>query len=98
MDENKYIAETIVQQLGGNKFKVMTGASSFSYGDKTLSFRIKGSKIKAVRIILEPSDTYKMEFLKMVNFEVKIVSSADMVYCDQLQSVFTEHTGLYTRL
>lgn len=97
---NKQVAETILSQLGGNRFIAMTGASSFSYGDACLNFRIGSNpkKVKAVRITLEPSDTYKMEFLTIRKFEVKTLSEVSGIYCDMLQEIFTNHTGLYTKL
>lgn len=100
MSNDKYIAETILQQLGGNRFRAMTGAYSFAHGDKTLSFRLRRNPkgIMGVRIKLNPLDTYDMEFLSMRNFEVNVKSKAEMVYNDQLQAVFSEHTGLYTSL
>jgi len=98
--KNKVIAETILAQLGGRRFAMMTGASSFSYGENCLTFRLKSNpkNVKGVRITLEPSDTYKMEFLGMRKYEVILKSEADFVYADMLQDVFTEHTGLYTHL
>lgn len=100
MSNDKYIAETILQQLGGNRFRAMTGAYSFAYGDRTLSFRLPRNPkgIMGVRIKLNPLDTYDVEFLSMRKFEVKIKSKAEMVYNDQLQAVFTENTGLHTKL
>ena len=96
------VAETILAQLGGNKFKVMTGAYSFAGGKDTLSFRLKSNpkKVKGVRITLMPSDTYKMEFLgfKYKTMEVFTISERDDVYAENLQDVFTNHTGLYTHL
>lgn len=94
------VALEILRQLGGNRFKVMTGAESFSSGEKMLSFRLKSNpkKIKGVRITLDPSDTYTMEFLSIRNMEVKTVSKAEGIYCDMLQETFTDHTGLYTSL
>ena len=100
MSTNKEIAETILRQLGGNRFIAMTGASSFSYGDRCLTFRIgkNEKKVKAVRITLEPSDTYRMEFMAIRNLEVKTLSEKVGVYCDMLQEIFTNETGLYTKL
>ena len=100
MSTNKEIAETILRQLGGNRFIAMTGASSFSYGDRCLTFRIgkNEKKVKAVRITLEPSDTYRMEFMAIRNLEVKTLSDASNVYCDNIREVFMNHTGLYTSL
>ena len=46
--DNKQIAETIYKQLGGNKFKVMTGAYNFVFGNSDgkvfLQCRFKGSR------------------------------------------------------
>lgn len=94
------VAETILAQLGGNRFKVMTGACSFSSGKDCLTFRLKTNpkRINAVRITLTPLDLYKMEFIKIKKFEVVVDKEVDGVYCDQLQEVFTNHTGLYTHL
>ena len=96
------VAKTILEQLGGNKFIAMTGASSFASGKDSLSFRIpRTRKIKAVVIRLEPNDTYSMRFVGQKNrpsFEVFDVAVVPEVYCDQLQEVFTKYTGLYTSL
>lgn len=96
------VAQTILQQLGGKKFIAMTGASSFSGSPDTLSFRIPKTKgIAGVRITLDQSDTYTMTFvrLKKVNgftdYDNIVVAG---VYADQLRSIFTKETGLYTSL
>lgn len=58
------VSKTILSQLGGNRFIVMTGAKDFVAIDNGLKFRIGRNKSKAnvVRIILDPDDTYTMEF------------------------------------
>jgi len=97
---DKEIAQIILQQLGGNRFVAMTGAASFAYGDKSLTFRLKRNpeNIFGVRIKLNDMDTYDMEFLTMRKFEVKVKSKSEGVYNDMLQEVFTRHTGLLTSL
>jgi len=104
------IATTILQQLGGNKFIAMTGASKFqSHGDKALGFRIPTRNgINAVKVTLAPGDVYTVEFLKVtppgLNGEgfrpasAVVKKKVEGVYFDQLQSVFTEATGLLTSL
>lgn len=94
------VAKTILQQLGGNRFTVMTGAKNYVGSDNTLSFRLPKAnrKINGVTIILEPSDTYKVEFVRIVKFERRVVETCENVYCDSLQDVFTRVTGLYTHL
>lgn len=94
------VAATILQQLGGNRFIVMTGAKNFVYSKDTLWFNVPKTKNKAnkVAVKLDPNDTYTMTFYKIRGVEVKTVSEHDGLYWDQLQSVFTKETGLYTKL
>ncbi len=99
---NKQVAVTILQQLGGNRFIAMTGAHSFMSEANSAFFKIpRTKKIKAVKITLNANDTYTMRFIGQKNapsFEVFDVAVVNNVYCDQLQEIFTEHTGLYTSL
>lgn len=100
MNNAAQIAGTIKQQLGGGRFAVMTGAKNFSYSeDGSLNFHIPRTKnIRAVKVTLDADDTYTMTFMSIHKYNVKTVAEVSGVYCDQLQSVFTEKTGLYTRL
>ena len=94
------IANTILAQLGGNRFIAMTGAKNFVGTENALHFHIPGRKINSVVVRLDANDTYTVMFNKRTNMGVNIksVSSATMVYADKLREVFTEHTGLYTSL
>jgi hypothetical protein len=96
------VAETILNQLGGNKFRAMTGAYSFASSDNTLSFRLPAkttkNRISGVIIKLEPSDTYTITFLAMRGFEVITVKECKDVYADMLTDVFETVTGLLTLL
>lgn len=107
MSEDKQIAETILAQLGGKRFIAMTGASSFSYGSKMLTFRLPTTrdfvknKAKGVRITLDPNDLYTVEFIgqkRGPSFETFTVSSHSMVDCETLAPLFTSETGLATSL
>ena len=97
-------AQIMLAQLGGNKFVVMTGAKDFTVSDTGLSFKIgrncKG--INAVKIDLNWMDLYDMEFMTIRQKggvpEITRLATANDVYCDMLQDVFTENTGLYTHL
>ena len=97
---NLIVANTILQQLGGNKFIAMTGAKSLSGGLNSLSFRIGRNchSINSVKIELTPKDTYDMTFYRVRKMEVTIAARAWDVYCDQLQNIFTEETGMDTHL
>ncbi|QOX80901.1 hypothetical protein FY034_18035 (plasmid) [Trichlorobacter lovleyi] len=97
------VANTILQQLGGNRFKIMTGAKDFIGDETSLMFRIPRAKdgINKVRVTLDLAiDLYSVEFMR-VNFKkytFETVHTSNQVYFDDLERVFTEHTGLYTRL
>ena len=106
------IGKEIYKQLGGNQFAYITGAKHFLTDDNWLSFRIgrNGSKANYVKITLTPMDTYTVEFkrISMPRFNSKTLSFSEYketliakredVYCDELQSVFTEVTGLVTKM
>lgn len=93
-------AGEILKQLGGNKFIAMTGAKNFVRDDSnmTISFSIgrNAHSINGVRIRLTSMDLYDMTFIRMRKFEFKEVSHAYGIYNDQLQEIFTQHTGLET--
>ena len=96
----KQQADITLKQLGGNKFIAMTGAKQFSFGKQGLGFRIgKNSKsINYVRVDLKSNDLYDMEFIRIRGSKIKVVKKVTGVYNDQLQKIFTKHTGLYTSL
>lgn len=92
------IAKTILTQLGGNKFIAMTGAKNFGIlsGGQGIGFSIpRHNKVKYLRIKLNSLDTYDIEFL---NTKVEVIKTYNGIYNDQLQSIFTQETGLYTSL
>lgn len=97
------VANTILEQLGKNRFIAMTGAKNFVGSDDALSFKLpsnfaKGG-INAVRIRLDTSrDTYEVTFSKIRGTKVTQVSTFNDVYADSLRSLFTSETGLDTSL
>ena len=60
------VAQTILSQLGGNQFLVMTGAKNLSSDSRSLRFDIgkNGSQANRVKVSLRGDDTYDMEFWK----------------------------------
>ena len=95
------IANTILAQLGGNKFIVMTGSKNFIASKESLTMTLTKNKVKAkyLRIVLDANDTYTMTFFSLKrNLDVLIKSEKTGIYFDQLQSIFTEVTGLDTHL
>src|SRR4051794_13969515 len=98
------VAETILEQLGSRRFLAMTGAKSLVAGGRTLTFAlprgVARSGINKVRVTLDTSDTYTVEFCRMrprtrtlllkilkngVDTNVVTVDSVSDVYNDQLQ-------------
>lgn len=96
------VAQTILQQLGGGKFRVMTGAKDFIGSDNALSFSLPSNfargGINRVRIVLDTDDTYIMGFHKVRGTKVTDMARETGLYFDMLQSTFTQHTGLDTHL
>lgn len=98
------VAKTILEQLGGGRFALMTGAKNFVGTPDSLIFRLPGAGgftkagINKVVVTLMPSDTYKVDFYRMRKGVSKLIDSADDVYCDMLREVFERATGLRTNL
>lgn len=98
------IAQTILAQLGGNRFIAMTGAKDFVGGDNALRFRLPArfakDGITHVAVTLDGSDTYTVKAMKWQarKLEMATVSEVSDVYADSLPRVFTSMTGLDTRL
>jgi len=97
------VAKTIMAQLGGGRFKVMTGAKNFAGTNNSLSFRFPSRKgANSCHIELTPLDLYNVSFYRIRRSkgvpESKLVASHEGVYSDALQSIFTNETGLYTQL
>jgi hypothetical protein len=97
----KDVANIIFEQLGGNRFAMMTGAKNFVSDSGSLMFSIPKNKsvYNRVRLTLSPHDTYDVEFLK-VDRKGIITKSKELlgVFSNQLQSVFEQTTGLRTSL
>jgi hypothetical protein len=102
-EENKYIATTILQQLGGNRFRAFTGAKDFVIIEDGVQFSLPKAKdgINRVKITYDAGkDLYVMEFgmQRMVKDEYKYFPKGKLtdVYNEDLRQFFTERTGLYT--
>lgn len=100
--ERMRVAQTIREQLGGNKFIVMTGAKNMMIDDGGLSFRLPSNfaknGINYVQVHLNGSDYYDMTFSKLRAGHLKRIAEVKDVDCYTLQSVFTAQTGLDTHL
>ena len=95
------VAKTILSQLGGNKFRVMTGAKNFLDHGNALSMRIgrNSSNSNYLKVSLNSMDLYDVHFSKLTRkFEEKSVKEYNDVYADSLVEIFESHTGMHTRL
>jgi hypothetical protein len=96
------VAQTILGQLGGNKFVAMTGAKQFVGMEDGLMFAVPKTlcvnKANKVRVTLLPSDTYRVEFFAIRGVNVKTISEHDGVYAEDLRRVFEDETGMRTSL
>lgn len=98
------VAKTILEQLGGHRFISMTGARNLIARENGLSFRLPGAggfckdNINYVEIVLTPMDVYAVGFFRIRGAKVVSVKKCDDVYAENLQEVFSDSTGLRTRL
>ena len=95
------VAKTILEQLGGNQFCMMTGAKNLVDCGDALAMRIgrNSSNSNYLKITLNSMDLYDMKFAKLTRMgELKSVKEYDNVYNDSIVEVFEKHTGMYTKL
>lgn len=107
-DTDTTVADTILQQLGGNQFLAMTGAHCLVAGDDYLLMRLTRNKLQAthLRITLNAKDLYDMDYLKVINPTAanqyhhghRSLARFENLYFDMLAPNFETATGLYTRL
>ena len=97
----KQIAQTILQQLGGNKFIAMTGAKNLGFTNKGIQMKIGRNAKGVTHVIIDldrGKDLYNIEFVKIRGAKRTTVKKLKGVYADQLGNIFTKYTGLRTRL
>ena len=104
------IATTILQQLGGNRFIAMTGASNIGCLNDELSMKLpkNSSGANYLTIELTSLDVYHLKFLKSSpagfragkwhDKKIVVISETDGAYAENLQKIFTEVTGMDTHL
>jgi hypothetical protein len=99
------VAKVITQQIGNRAFG-MLGAKDLLGDENSLTFRIgrNAQGVTHIRVQLDPSDTYTMQFLKVRRLkappyiERKVVSEVDDVYAEDLRRIIEMKTGMYTSL
>ena len=95
------VANEIYRTLGGNRFRVMTGAKNMVSTENGIRMRIGRNKTNEnfMEVSLNGLDLYDVTFAKVTKMcEMKSVREYDNVYNDMLVSLFESHTGMYTSL
>lgn len=94
------VTDTIIEQLGGRRFAAMTDAMFIvSETDQYVNVKFKGSSVANwMQVKLELDDTYTVTFMKARGLNTKGVATYEMVYASELQTLFTNVTGLHTKL
>ena len=99
MGVNKTTAKTILQQLGGNQFIMMTGAKHFATNGNNLSMKIARNRAGNYFIVtLNGMDLYDLEFILVHGAKRTVKKEFKNVYFDELKDRFEEATGLYVTL
>ena len=103
---NKFLAMT------GSKVKYY-GYDKNGYVYLMIQLSKNQSKSQFLKIQLNGKDLYNMEFtrikktlnkeylaigIKIYDEAIEIIKTYEDIYCDQLQEIFTDITGMYTRL
>lgn len=100
------VAKIILQQIGGSRFLTMTGSRDLINLGNGLRMSLSRNRTSANRLEIiydEGADLYNLRFYRQSvskkTFEVKIknIKTYEGVYCDMLEDIFTDVTGLYTR-
>jgi len=101
-EKSDSVPHVILKQLGGQRFVAMTGAKSFSGGERDLSFRLSPNmtrdRASMMRITLSADDTYTVETMKVVRYDPVVLDTREQVHVGELRRVFTAMTGLDTSL
>ena len=100
------VAKIILQQIIGHRFVAMTGSHDFINLGNGVRMNLSRNKTSANRLEIiydEGADLYNLRFYRQSmnhkTFEVKTkdIKTYEGVYCDMLEDIFTDVTGLYTR-
>lgn len=97
------VAQTILSQLGGNRFVAMTGAKNLTSSANALTMKINGryfgKKVSHIRVTLDAVDLYTIEALDCPGTKpIMTRNTVSGVGAEDLAPVFTTLTGLHTRL
>jgi len=95
------VANTILAQLGGHRFCVMTGAKNLVGSDDTLRFQFgrNSSRSNRMSILLDRgTDTYNVRFYHVLKRMEFLDEEFSMVHAEDLRDLFSRYTGMATSL
>ncbi len=99
------LADTIWQQLGSQRFSLVTGCRPLCYGEKggkvylLMSVGRNCHSINRFEVSYnEGSDLYEVRFMRSRNGVTKVVAYYSDVYADMLHTLFEQHTGMVTAM
>ena len=103
--ERLQIANTIWQQLGSQRFSIVTGCQPIVYGEKDnkvfllMSVGRNCHNINRFEVAYnEGSDLYEVRFMRSRKNVTSTVAHYSEVYCDMLKTLFEQHTGMTTSM
>jgi hypothetical protein len=100
-DTKMNVANEIARQIG-SRAMMMIGGKMLLGDVNTLQFDVgrNGNGVTRIRVTVDPTDTYTVEFFKIGRggHKVTVLATESMVYGDQLRRVIEVHTGMYTSL
>jgi hypothetical protein len=92
------VAATIIEQLSGTvgRLVAMTGARDLLDLGNGIAFKLPRGMgpHRYIEIVLEPSDTYTVQFCKIVKYRKVVNREVGDVYADNLRELFEAETGL----
>ena len=94
------VAQTIIEQLGGNEFLICTGIRKILKADNRVTFQLprNAKNATAMKITLADDDTYTLETYRIRKGEIITLEKYEGIYWDMLQDFFEQMTELYVTL
>lgn len=91
------VANTILNQLGGNKFLAMTGAKYLLDLGDGLRFNLpkNGSKANKVQITLNANDLYDVQFIKYTPYKFRITKDGQFKETKEKVEIIKEFNDIW---
>lgn len=89
--KNMQVAETILTQLGGRRFQMMTGARDMTVTERGFCCHLPIGKARILTVDLNDFDTYDVSVFRANG---RMIGTLINVYADRLRAVVEDMTGL----